>query len=487
MESHNYLGIYIGKDTATAVCLGPQGKGGKILGCFSATIEGQQEANMQTLASLLAQGCAERKLRFSEVAVALDCAMFMQHNVHSEFGDPRKIAATVKFDTEEALATDIADVALAFEIASSDAAGSNLTVFTAQREVLSEVLDALQQYSLDPVVMEPDVSCLSRFISRNVDSPEPGREETLFGVLSRSRGYLIAPPATSAEGARSAHTVRTFLVGPAQDRSKLLAREVLVTTALIEDAKPVDCLKICDSAGEVNLGQVGQRLGIEVDSIDLCEAAGAEAQAVDQCASPVDFAIAHGAALSHWQKGRIVNFRDDFNPFEGKRRRTQRALRFAAVSVTILLIAVGVYFHAPLFKANTARSDLRNRFAKNYSDVMLTPLRDGTSIRSATSKLSALKRRIERGKKGLEDESSVSSKLTLVLGAFNKCATPTALKVKSISVSGDNITVTGDISSPSKIPVLHKAIGDIGLEVWKESSVPKAGRLTFNLTLRPKA
>ncbi len=77
--------------------------------------------------------------------MALDCAMFMQHNVHSEFSDPKRIAATVRFDTEEALATDITDVAIAFRITSSDDSGSNLTVFTAQRKVLSDVLGALQR------------------------------------------------------------------------------------------------------------------------------------------------------------------------------------------------------------------------------------------------------------------------------------------------------------------------------------------------------
>ena len=77
MESHNYLGIYISKDSATAVCLGPHGKDTKVLGCFSVSIKDQEDANTQTLASLLAQGCAQRKLKFSEVAVALDCAVFM--------------------------------------------------------------------------------------------------------------------------------------------------------------------------------------------------------------------------------------------------------------------------------------------------------------------------------------------------------------------------------------------------------------------------
>jgi len=268
VEAHNYLGIYISRDTATAVCLGPQGKGGNLLGCFSVSIEDQEQANAQTLASLLAQGCAERKLRFSEVAVAMDCAMFMQHNVHSEFSDPKRIAATVKFDTEEALATDITEVALAFEIASSDEDGSKLNVFTAKRDILTEVLEALQQYNLDPVTMEPDVGCMSRFVGRVVETAEPREGETSCAILSKSRGYLIAPAKAANEEARTAPTVRTFLLGPSQDRGKVLTREVLVTTAMVEGGEPTDSLKVFDAAGKVNVQDVGQKLGIETDTID---------------------------------------------------------------------------------------------------------------------------------------------------------------------------------------------------------------------------
>ena len=480
MESHNRLGIYISKDSATAVCLGAQGKGGKVLGCFSVSIEGQEEANMQTLASLLAQGCAERKLRFSEVAVALDCAMFMQHSVHSEFSDPKRIAATVKFDTEEALATDIADVALAFEIVSTDETGSALTVFTAQRNVLSEVLDALQQYNLDPVTMEPDVGCLSRFVSRKAVSGESDEGETLFAVLSRRSGYLVAPSATAS-------AVRTFLVGSAQDRSKLLAREVLVTTALVERAEPVSSLKVFDSAGDVDRRLLGEKVGIEASAVDLAEIAGIEPERLADCASPADLAIAYGAALSHSQKGHAVNFRDDFSPFQGKKLRLQRAAKFAAVSITILIITAGVFFQTQLYAANKDDHDLRRKFSKLYSDVTLTKLPDGLSIKSAVRRLNDLKRRIEREKKGLTtDGKSVSAKLTFVLTAFNKCAAKTDLNIKSITVATKTISITGDTSSRNNTQAFFKAIRDSGLTIPKESIVPKGGRSTFNIMVEPK-
>lgn len=485
MESHNYLGIYISKDTATAVCLGPQGKGGKVLDCFSVSIEDREQANMQTLASLLAQGCTERKLKFSEVAVALDCAMFMQHSVHSEFSDPKRIAATVKFDTEEALATDIADVALAFEIASSDETGSDLTVFTAQREVLTDVLVALQEYNFDPVAIEPDVYCLSRFICRNATSTEPEQGQTLFGILSRRSGYLVAPPGPTDESSQAVSTVRTFLLGATQDRGNQLSREVLVTTALVEGGEPIRCLKVFDSAGAIDYRQLGEKLGIEADEIDLFGVAGTEPQTAGDCTNAVDFALACGAALTHWQKGRSVNFRsDDFNPFQGKTLRLQRALRFAAVSVAILFIAAGLYFQKPLFDAKTYASNLRVKFAKDYSGVALDKLSDTVRMKDAVKKLSNIKRLIESKSKGLvTDETSVSSKLTLVLAAFNKCAAQTNLNIKSITISPKSITVSGDTSSRQTRQKLFDTVRGGGLEIVKEDYGSKGGREVFNIML----
>ena len=486
MESHNYLGIYISKDSATAVCLGPQGKDTKVLGCFSVSIEEKEEANTQTLASLLAQGCAERKLKFSEVAVALDCAMFMQHSVHSDFSDPKRIAATVKFDTEETLATDIADVALAFEIASSGQAGSDLTVFTAQRDVLSDVLGALQQYNLDPMTMEPDIGCLSRFIRCKAVSAEPQDGETLFAVLSRRSGYMVAPPTTTGEGTRAA--VRTFLLSATQDRGKLLAREVLVTTALGEQAEPIHCLRVFDSTGDVDYPQLSAKLGIQAGAIDLVEVAGAEPETLADCADPADFAIAHGAALSHWQKDRSVNFRDDFSPFQGKKLRLQKAPKFATASVTMLLIAVGVFFQMQLRTATEDSEELRDRFAGDYKDVMLVKLPDSMTIKNAVKKLGVLKGRIEREKKGLiTDEKSVSSKLTLVLAAFNECASRTDLNIKSLSISPKVISISGDTSSRQTGQTFFKTIRDGGLDIIQTSIGRQGGREVFNITVKLKA
>ena len=486
MESPNYLGIYISKDTATVVCLSLVGRHGKVLGCFSVSVEEQEQAKLQVLAGLIARGCAERNLEFSELAVALDCAMFMQHSVHSEFTDPKQISATVRFDTEEALATDIADIALAFEIASAGEAGSELTVFTAQRKILSEVLLSLQQYNFDPVMIEPDVNCLSRFITAKASSGESRQTGVLFGILSGRNGYLIAPPVTTGAGSQKASATRTFLVGPTQDRSALLTREVLVTTALVGGGEPINHLKVFDSAGTVEHQQLSEKLGIEADRVDLL-AAEAESRATADCADTVDFAIAYGAALAHLEKGHRVNFRDDFSPFQGKKIKLQKALKFAAISVTGLLILVGLFYQTQLFKINKYRSATREQFAKDYSAVMLgqKPPEGAAAVRELEKEL----RRIRDAMKGLitvKGEKSISSKLTLVLTAFNNCAAQTDLDIKTISITARDIIITGETSSRQNTLKLFKAVRDNGLEILRDAYDLKGGRDSFSITVVPQ-
>jgi len=487
VESQNYLGIYISRKTATVVCLDPQKKDGGVVKCFSVSVEGQQQEDMHELAGLIAQGCAERELKFSEITVALDCAMYMQHDVHSEFQDPKQIAATVRFDTEEALATDITNIALAFEIASSDQNGSQLTVFTAERKVLTEVLDALQQYNLDPVNIEPDVNCLSRFICRHVTSVESEQTGTLYGLLSGRNGYLIVPPAATDEESPKASIVRTFLVGATQDRAKLLQREVLVTTALAEGAGPVNCLKVFDSTGAIKSQQLGEKAGMETGVIDFRGIAETKLYPEAECDDLIDFAIAYGAALAFSEKGRSVDFREDFSPFQGKKVRLQKTLKAAAISVTILVVAVGLYFHTQLFSVNRSKDSIRSRFAKDYAEVTLDKLSDNVKTKDAVRELGKLLRRIEDENKGLYTEGkSISSNLTLLLAAFNKCAAQTELSIDTVNITTKAIMVTGDTSNRQNRQRFFETVRSSGLEIKQESYNLKDNRESFRITIAPK-
>ena len=485
MEGHNYLGIYIGKDTATAVCIGSQGRQPRLQGCFSASVGEEEGQKQHTLASLIAQGCAERELKFSEVAVALDCAMFMQHSVHSEFTDPKRIAQTIRFDAEEALATDISDVAISFKAVSSGEGGSDLAVFTSQRKELSDVLLALQSNNIDPVTVEPDVNCLSRFISQNLSWAEGSRP--FFCVLSRRAGYFVVPTRGRPRG-DDAPATRTFLVGPRQNRSELLAREVSMTTALVQMGGSIDSLNVFDSNGAVEHGSLGKRLGVEVKGIDLLGAVAIDPEMLADCADPVDFVIAYGAALANSEKTQIINFRDDFMPYQGKKARLEKALKLAAVFVSLLVLALGVYVTRQLWQQNRYRSRLHNKLKPDYLAVLPGKTDLPSKLKEAAGILGRELTRVRRVSSPTgpgAEEGSILAKLTLVLEAFNNCASQTKLQVEKIVITARTIRVEGDTSSRANTLKLFDSIRR-ELEIQTFSYEAAGVRDSFSVTLALK-
>jgi len=484
VEAQNYMGIYLSKDSATVVCLDPQGRVGNLQGCFSVSVQEQEErstgADMTELARLITEGCAKRGLDFSEVAVALDCGMFMQHSVHSEFKDAKQISQTVRFDTEEALSTDISDVAVAFNIASSHADGSELTVFTAQRQVLSDILLALQSNNIDPVTVEPDVNCLSRFVLQKVSLPED--LPVLFGIFSQRRGYFVAMTRS-----QETPSVRTFLVGPRQDRCDLLTREVLITAASAGAEGSVNCLKVFDATDSVNCQQLGEKLSIEVAGIDLTESAAVGPDILADCAGTVEFAIACGAALAHLEKGRPVNFRDDFMPYQGKKLRLQKALKYLSVSVSVLMLALGMYLASQLLQTNKYRSRLRDRLEPQYAVIMPGEKKLPGRLAEAVKKLGGVERGLRREMEGLDPkDEAVSTKLRLLLLAFNECAKATNLQIDSISISARNISVAGSTSNKTNTLKLFAAIKKSGLNISQQRLYSDKGRDKFSITIAPK-
>jgi hypothetical protein len=458
------------------VCVAAQGRDRKVLDCFSVSVEDQEDPSLQVLAELIAQTCGERKVKFAAAAVALDCGMFMQHAVHSEFTEYKKIAATVRFDTEETLTTDVADVAVAFRIIASGAGGAELDVFTAERSTLSDILFSLQSQGIDPETVEPDIYCLSRYLKSYQVAPESSESGQLYALLSHARSYLIGMPRPN-----EVSTLRASLVGPMQERTEWLAREVIVTKAAGDSRGATDRLCVFDATGEVADDRLAQSVASPVQLCDLVAMAGVEPQVVADCANPVDFALAYGAALALPERERGINFRTDHLPFQGKRKQMHNALRFFSISVTFLFLAVGVYFQTHLTRVNQERSELRDDFEPAYRAVMLDRDELPATMKAAVGDLARLKRRIDSETTGIGGGESTSAKLTLVLQALNSCAKRTDLNIESISITENSMVINGDTSSRRNTNLVFEALDDV-LAVQNQRVDP-GSRDSFSVTV----
>jgi hypothetical protein len=482
VNAQNRLGIYISKDKATVVYLGQQTPESASLDCFSVCMADEEEQTMNALANRIAQGCAERQWQYSEAAVALDCALFMQHKVHSDFSEPKRVRATVRFDTEEAVATDITDLAIAFQITSSNERGSELAVFSADRKLLSDVLASLQSYSIDPVTIEPDVNALARFIGQTVPPSEAQDAKTLFGVLSDQRGYFV----TSSR--EKTMPVRTFLISPNQNRDALLSREAITTSALSETDEPVRCLRVFDSTHALQVNLIRKRFGREVETIDLADAAKIDPEAFADGANTVDLAIAYGAALTASERTQVVDFRSDFMPYQGKKRRMQETMKVVSIAATVLLLAAGLYTQTKLFQRNKYLKRLDRKLSTQYAAVMSGKKPDPGSnpARKLASELRRV-RELKSGQSSITGEKSIVSKLTLVLEAFNKCASQTDLNIDSVTLTDRSIRIRGDTSSRSNTLQFFDAIRSTRLQILSPQYTLKGGRDTFTITVVPQS
>ncbi len=496
METKNYIGIYLSKTRATVVCAGVRGKDRGVKHCFSVSPAEGEEANPRILATHIRRSCDERQVQFKncEVRVALDCSMFMQHNMHSDFTDPRQIASTVRFDTEEVLATDVGNIAIAYSILSSSKEGSELTVFTAEKKVLSDLINALQSVNLDPVSVEPDAYCLSRFICENMSDKVDKERGVLYAFFSRQRAYLSTPYTNSGEGGTSGDKEpislknRTLLMSPQQDRLQLLRQQIPVTASQVKSERSIEDVFVFDSASAVDAEQLSELTGMSVQRVDVAESAGVSADTLADCDDLTEFAIAYGAAREDDAQSKSVNFRNDFMPYAGKRIRVEKALKFLCVSVTILLAALGLYLQIQLYQQNKPRARLRERFSKEYSIVMSND-KLPKSFKQAVKKLKSEENRIRQLKSGrlsASGEKSISAKLTLVLDAFNECSSETDLNIKKISLTSRHIRIVGDTRSRQST---LKLFGEIKkkLKILQSRYDSKGGRDQFSITASPKS
>jgi hypothetical protein len=494
LQTGNFLGIYLAKDHATAVCISPEGT---VAGCLRVSLEqsgGGEAGGFDELGRRISAGLAERQLKFDEAAVALDCAMFMQHSVRSEFSDVKRITQTVRFDTEEALGTDVTDVAIAFKIDSIEQTGANMSVFTASKQLLGQILSGLQANNIDPGTVEPDVNCLARFVCHKVEAIP--QAHPMFAFLSGRNGYFIVPVTLPWQGLSPMGPVamRTFLINAAQDRNQMMVKQVSMTMALLATSVStgtggaIDRLEIFDTANSIDSAGLGRQLAIEAQVLDVIKSAGLTTESLGDCSDPVEFSIAYGAALANVDLPASASWRSDFMPYQGKKLRLQNTVKYFSVAATILMLALGIYGFRQVMRSNKDRAELRRKFSGEYSAVMFGQTMPGKT-KEAVTKLNTALKRIKEAQKGslsASDDEAVAGKFSLVLQSFNKCAEAVSLNIDSVTITDKSISITGSTSSRENTLKVFDAIRQTKLNILMQSYKFEAGRDSFMVTVEPK-
>lgn len=489
MEQQNCLGIYFLKDHAAVVLL--TGRSGHITvkDSFTVSIEAgdDAEAREQTtsLAAMLAKKLTSRNLKFNDTAAALDCNRFIQHDLHSEFTDPKQISQTIRFDAEEAVAVDATELAITFNITDIDKTGSNISVFTARRELLTEVLTDLQHNNLDPIILEPDIMCLARLLQERVDIPS--EENPLFVIFSPHACYII-----NVDPSRSqfAPAVRSFLIDPSQDKTALLSRQIPLTLALHSSRspdRPITSLYIAGVTDGLDADLIFEKTSLKIETLSLTQLCNTDASALEDAPPESEFAVAYGLALGELTKAKKYDFRQDFSPYQGKKMIMQKTFRLLSISLTVLMLAAGIFLQLKIFRKNDYIDRLNENLSNDYSAVMFG--KPPPPAEPIASKLKREYNRILKIKSGqiAGDDQSVTAKLTFLFEAISKAPSKIDLNIQTISLTSKSITVIGDTNRRKSTLALFKAIKDHPkLKVSEQNLKQSGNRDTFKITLNPK-
>jgi hypothetical protein len=453
VEQNNCLGIHVSKAGATAVLLSANAAHPAVLGCVSVTRDPKESgdsAPQESLVGRLVGQLASAGLRYGEVCVSIDCAMYTQHNLRSDFTEYKQIANTIMFDAEEALARDATEMALTFSVIGPDGeAGSRVAVFTADRALLSTMLSEMQEQNLDPTAIEPDILCLARYLE-NFAVPKEVRP--LFVVFSHQSCYMILP-----QGSHASPLVRSFIVGRSQNVTSVLQREIPLTLAAMNADEPVTAVFIAGENDALDTQKLAQSTGLDIETIELSTMVGAADAAKINGTAPAEFAMAYGAALTEVKHVRPYDFRRSFAPYQGKRMIMQKTLRMISVMVTITMVALGIYLQLKVLKKANYIAELEKNLIEDYREIMYgaNPPKSTPIITKLNSVLVQVTK-IRGGELG--DESSIPAKLTYMLEAINGTPESIDLNVTSIDLTNNRMSLNGDTNRRDNTVALFNAM-----------------------------
>jgi len=474
VEQANYLGMYLTPEGIYAAVLSDKGHAAGVRCFFVPCASPASEGSALTAA---ARQTLQQAGPCEEFAAAVRSSVINQYDLHSEFTDPRQIESTIRFDAEEAAATDASSLAVTFAITASGSTGSDISVYTADRQTLTDILLDLQGAGLDPTVLEPDAICLARAMERTGLLSAAGK---IFLLIFGRACFLLVP-----QGDGFAPKVRTFLLPDDTDKTAALSRQTILSVAVLPAASDIKTLVLVNSGRDIDAAEMSKRTGMQVEQLELSGQLNLQTP-YDLPAEQIDgFLFACGSAMALTGRGHCADFRRDFMPYQGRRRLLQKSLKVVSVSLTILFVMLGLYFQTRAIRMNNYTSQLHQRLNEDYTAAMY-----GKTPPSSEPVGSRLRRELMRVKQlqqyGL-DESAVTARLTYVLEAINDSPKSVDVNIKTITISERTISLIGDTDSRKSTLELRGAIvKHRKLEISNERLNPTGNRDEFVISLKIK-
>lgn len=446
--------MYWSRQSVTAVSLASRGAHPTVAQAF--TVKSETDRPSAEMARMLMEEVRRRGISTADCFVAVDAAVYTQHNLHTAFTDYKQIANTIKFDTEEAIATDATNLAITFSITDSDAAGSSVAVYTSDRTGMLEIIQGILSAGFDPETVEPDILCLARFFQQCFVTPEAMRP--LFVVFGEKTCYILS--FNDAGHPR----VRSFVLSASSTKTQTLSREIPLTIAAMNAGGSFTGIFIAGSVDGLETAVLSERIGMPVEIVDGIKLTGGGPSLLADGTPPAAYLAAYAAALPV-TRTRRADFRADTVPYQGRRKVLEKALRTVCVSAAVILLAIGLNLQAQASRHNRAIQELKDKLLADYAPVMNSDKLPTTE--KVSGKLMRTLNQLEKAAKGLGsgDENSVVSRLTYILEGLNtamqvaegQSANKVGLEIDQIKIAPKSITLKGSTNGRSQTLAMMEA------------------------------
>ncbi len=472
MEPKLVLGIAVSRQEATVAVIDSSKPDASVIDCFRAAADSSASGAL-SLGAAIGRAIRSKNLPTEGAVVSLRSDFYAQYPVRSSFSDPRQIDHTIKFDAEEAAAADAAALAVAYEILHTHPQGAEVMVYAADRQTLTNLLLDLQAEGTDPVLMEPEAVSLARALEQKSPSFQDSRN--LFVWLCGTQCLFLR----NANKGRAVYFRRVGLVR-GEDLVPQLAGQIQLTLAGWASSEPVESLILTGETEQVQPEALAQKISYPVKTEQLEWPAGEQGD-------PIQAAAAWGAALSSLHRSRKADFRRDFLPYQGQRKMLQKSLRLISISLTVILVSIGLYFQMKSLRLQTYIARLDDKLLADYKGCMYgqKPPPNQPILTRLRNVLRQVRQRQEGF--GTGDDNSVPARLTFLLEALIKTPPSVDFQVQQISITERALRLQGDTNGRrSTLQLLDEFKKHPKLEVESNQISPAPPRDKFEIVLQTK-
>ncbi len=473
MAKHSCLGIYYCPNGVTAVLVKKQGDTFSTVSTFKIVPDASASDTSPTvLLEQLAQQVHQKHSRISSVSLALGSQLYQTLFCHTHFTENRQLKQTLRFDIEEDIASDSENLALCYHKLPVSGAGSNLLVYTLDRDKIRELLPCFEQVNLDALRAEPDVTSWQHYLSHQEDIPPA--MPTVFVAWAFSSLYILA-----LDKDQQPILTRSFVCASASQAHEVLLTELQRSLAPLPEAQqPSHLFYHSGSFTRDQIQQIEIRLSISCRSLS-------EEDAVS--------AFAAGAAIGWLEKQDTPDFRRDKLPSKTYLSARQKALYGLSAAMVFLLLSLLFVLtaHTGKYKNRFKEADAQMKTA--YTSVFgKAPSASVYIPRAINGKYNRM-RRTSRNQTAETLSDSASYTFMLVMQALARLGENFDLKIDMLRLTPKDVRLAGSIGNLKDFEKLRNAITQqpaLNVSNWDfdpSTPVEDKPRREFNMTILKQA